>query len=100
MRKDEITLVTAFFDIGRGDLDNESLRRTTGRYMDDFSRWARLKNKLIVYTESKFAKEILEIRARHGLSEKTEVVSLDHVFEVEPAVSGRAEGQLSSISLL
>lgn len=89
MRKDEITLVTAFFDIGRGDLDNESLRRTTGRYMDDFSRWARLKNKLIVYTESKFAKEILEIRARHGLSEKTEVVSLDHVFEVEPAMFQR-----------
>lgn len=47
MRKDEITLVTAFFDIGRGDLDNESLRRTTGRYMDDFSRWARLKNKMV-----------------------------------------------------
>ena len=38
----EITLVTDFFDIGRGQDKNEELRRTASKYFDEFKRWARL----------------------------------------------------------
>ena len=37
----EITLVTDFFDIGRGQDKNEELRRTASKYFDEFKRWAK-----------------------------------------------------------
>lgn len=54
----EITLVTDFFDIGRGQDKNEELRRTASKYFDEFKRWARIQNRLIVYTDSKSAETI------------------------------------------
>lgn len=33
---EEITLVTDFFDIGRGQDKNKDLRRTAQRYFDEF----------------------------------------------------------------
>ena len=64
----EITLVTDFFDIGRGQDKNEELRRTASKYFDEFRRWARIQNKLIVYTDSKSAETIKAIRAEYGES--------------------------------
>ena len=51
-RMEEITLVTDFFDIGRGQDKNKDLRRTAQRYFDEFKRWARIQNTLVVYTDS------------------------------------------------
>ena len=84
MKMGEITLVTDFFDIGRGEDKNQELRRTASKYMEEFKRWARIENKLIVYTDSKSAKEIMAIRAGYGLEEKTVIVPIDNLFELEP----------------
>ena len=43
----EITLVTAYFNIGRGSWTGFS--RDNNKYIRYFEHWARLKTKLIVY---------------------------------------------------
>ena len=87
----EITLVTDFFDIGRGQDKNEELRRSASKYFDEFRRWARIQNKLIVYTDSKSAETIREIRAEYGLSDKTVIMETDNLFELEGGLLERME---------
>ena len=87
----EITLVTDFFDIGRGQDKNEELRRSASKYFDEFRRWARIQNKLIVYTDSKSAETIREIRAEYGLSDKTVIMETDNLFELEDGLLERME---------
>jgi len=79
----EFTIVTDFFDIGRGQDANKELSRTKERYFEEFSYWARIRNKLIVYTDSKSAERVKEIRAQFGLLDKTVVVEIDNLFEIE-----------------
>lgn len=76
----EITLVTDFFDIGRGQDKNEELRRTASKYFDEFKRWARIQNRLIVYTDSKSAETIKAIRAEYGLADKTIIMATDNLL--------------------
>jgi protein YibB len=59
----EITIVTAFFDIGRGDWTPDRgfphyLQRTTDTYFQRFAHMAKLKNKMIVYTSEEFVNDI------------------------------------------
>lgn len=79
---EEITLVTDFFDIGRGQDKNKDLRRTAQRYFDEFKRWARIQNTLVVYTDSDSAEIIKGIRAEYGLGEKTIIIQIDNLFEL------------------
>lgn len=79
---EEITLVTDFFDIGRGQDKNKDLRRTAQRYFDEFKRWARIQNTLVVYTDSGSAEIIKGIRAEYGLEEKTIIIQIDNLFEL------------------
>lgn len=87
----EITLVTDFFDIGRGQDKNEELRRTASKYYDEFKRWARIQNRLIVYTDSKSAETIKAIRAEYGLADKTIIMATDNLFELEGKLLSRME---------
>jgi len=59
----EITIVTAFFDIGRGDWTPDKglptyLQRTNETYLNRFAHLGNLKNKMIIFTEEKFVKDI------------------------------------------
>lgn len=83
MNENEITLVTAFFDIGRENIPNKELQRTNKQYFSFFEHWARMKNNLIVYTESKNVETVLQIRKNFGLESRTTIVSIDNIFEVE-----------------
>lgn len=87
----EITLVTDFFDIGRGEDKNQVLKRTAERYMREFKHWARIQNKLIVYTDPHSAKEIMAIRENYGLAEKTIIIEIDNLFELESELYGRMQ---------
>lgn len=71
----DITIVTAYFDIGRGNWNNSE--RGNNKYINYFKFWARIKNNLIVYTTKEFANEILSIRKDFGLEEKTKVIIVD-----------------------
>lgn len=74
----DITIVTAFFDIGRGDWTPDKglphyLQRTTQTYFERFGHMAKLENKMIVFTSQEFAKDVKLIRQ----DRPTEVVVVD-----------------------
>lgn len=78
---DGITLVTAFFDCNRGESSYQA--RTNEKYLDYFRFWARLKNKLIIYTTSEFKEKVLSIRQAFNLESRTVVITVDDVWEIE-----------------
>lgn len=74
----EITIVTAFFDIGRGNwsIENgyaENFERSTEQYFEYFKNLAILKNKIIIFTSENFKNKIKEIRGDLPI----EIVCLD-----------------------
>jgi protein YibB len=81
----EITVVTAFFDIGRGNLPYEKYgrilpsyqHRSVDTYMEYFSNLAKLKNEMIIYTTSDLVHRISELRNRNNLASKTKICVLD-----------------------
>ena len=48
MRMSDIAIVTAFFDIGRGKWPKFS--RSRDQYLEYFRFWARVRNRVVVYT--------------------------------------------------
>ena len=78
----DITIVTAFFDIGRGRLPKEKhgrilphyQHRSVDTYFEFFKNLARLKNDLVVYTTEDFANDVNEIRKSYGLEDRTKIV--------------------------
>ncbi|ETT08246.1 protein YibB [Providencia alcalifaciens] len=72
------TIVTAFFDIGRGNWNSshghlDHLERTTDTYFNYFSQLAKLDNNIVVFTSSDFKERILKIRK----GKPTQVIVLD-----------------------
>lgn len=84
---DKVTIVTAFFDIGRKDF--KAIPRTNQKYLNDFKFWARMRNKLIVFTDRAYAPEVLNIRAEYGLEKLTEIIIIDDITTIEPEIFKR-----------
>lgn len=82
-----IKIVTAFFDIGRGSYSN--MNRSDDKYFEYFKFWARIKNDLTIYCESKNAERIKEIRSSFGLEEKTHIICIDEFKSIEPHIYKR-----------
>ena len=78
MAKD-ITLVTGFYDIGRGGWhpsDIQCLRRTNDQYFQYFETLAELKNPMVIVTSEDFADRVYNLRKQFGLhgSDMTKVI--------------------------
>lgn len=80
MNKDNqsITIVTAFFDIGRGNIpENQGypsyMKRTNDTYFEYFSHLATLENDMVVFTQAEHRERILALRG----DKKTTVVTID-----------------------
>lgn len=62
----DITIVTAFFDIGRGNLKRDNMpnymMRSNDTYLKYFSYLAKLENDIVVFTSPEFVNRIKEIR--------------------------------------
>lgn len=84
----ELTLVTAYFNIGRESF-SETYARGNDKYVNYFKFWARMKNDLIVYTQKEFEDEIIEIRDSFGLKEWTKVIVIDDIYSLLPEVYQR-----------
>jgi len=74
----DITIVTAFFDIGRGEWTPDKglshyLHRTTKTYLDRFSHIAKLENPMVVYTSKDMVKDVQFLRQ----DRPTEILTLD-----------------------
>ena len=81
MTKQEITVVTAYFPIGRGDWTH--FTRGDDTYLDYFTHWARIRNDVVVYTTAEVGKEVKRIREGFGRSNTTVIVVDDYTM-VDP----------------
>jgi protein YibB len=75
-----ISIVTAFYDIGRGDWTPDKglphyLQRSTDTYLERFSHLAKLKNEIIVFTSADLAEKVEKVC--YNRMENTKIVVLD-----------------------
>lgn len=89
----EITIVSAFFDIGREKWSG--FERGNNKYIEYFKFWARVKNKLIVYTDRETAQQVMQIRDVFGLKDRTKTIIIEDIIEVDPDAYQRMEKALS-----
>ncbi|EAI8140994.1 protein YibB, partial [Campylobacter jejuni] len=73
MIDNEITIVTAFYDIGRKDIKN--FERDNDKYLSYFEFLAGIKNKMIIYTQENIKEKILDTRKKHNLEDKTIIIT-------------------------
>lgn len=85
----ETLLVTAFFDIGRGESNIKNLKRSSQKYFDYFKHWARIQNILVVYTQPEFVNDVMIIREEFGLKEKTIIITIEDLATIEPQIYKR-----------
>jgi protein YibB len=76
---DDISIVTAFFDIGRGDWTEDKgfpayVPRSTDIYIERFGYLATLKNEMVIYTSPDLAPRVAELR--RGKENKTTIIPL------------------------
>jgi protein YibB len=88
---DNITLVTNFFDIGRGNLPRQVRglvlphfqHRSTDVYFSYFEKLAKIKNPMVIYTTKEFSDRIYNIRKENSLGNKTDIAVLDNFMPQE-----------------
>jgi len=81
----DITIVTAFFDLGRGNLPTEvrgrvlpqHQHRNNDTYFDFFSKQAKLQNDMVIYTTKDCAERVYNIRKEYGLQDRTKIVVME-----------------------
>ena len=88
-----ITIVTAFFDIGRGDWGTDKglpdyLQRTTDTYMERFGYLAELDNQMIIYTSEDQTKTVAKLRK--GKEDKTKII-IQHFPDMFPVFREKIE---------
>ena len=75
-----ITIVTAFFDINR---TNMNCKRTNEQYINAFKFWARIQNKIVVFSDGDTIEKVREIRKEYGLLDKTETVIIEDYLSID-----------------
>ena len=86
----KLTIITAFFDIGRGDMSYDNCEpRSFERYLGYFKGWARVKNDMIIYAQKGLGEKIMNVRRKFGLEDKTKIVEIDNVYALEPGLVER-----------
>lgn len=92
---DDFTVVTGYFDIGRGGWGGAVngrpipawISRSNDVYLAHFGHLARLKNEMIVFTEPRFAEAVLAARKAHGLEAATVILTLDRPIANDPVLA-------------
>ncbi len=77
----KIKIVTALFDINRSNSPISA--RTNEEYFTFFKFWCRIQNEMIVYCDPSFVNRISEIRAGFGLLNKTTIIPVNSIFDIE-----------------
>ena len=81
---EEITIITGFFDCGRGE--HELQARTNEIY---FEEWARIRNRMIIYVAPQDKERVLKIREDFGLGKQTVIVTVEDIWSIEPDILKR-----------
>lgn len=80
----EITLITAYFNIGRKNWTG--FCRGDEQYIAYFKHWARMRNQLVVYTSAEVGHEVMKIRDSFGLASKTKIIPIEDVTSCAPDI--------------
>jgi len=84
---DAITVVTAFFDIGRASWSqkftdtSKKFERSVDKYFENFGRLAFLKNEMVIFISPELAARALKLRQDAGLADRTIIFTIDNIFE-------------------
>lgn len=84
---DEMTIVTAYFNIGREKW--KGYERGDNKYVNYFDFWAKIKNNIIVYTDKNLANKVYKIREKYGLKEKTKVIAINNLYDIDALLYNR-----------
>lgn len=87
-----IDIVTAFFDMGRDGWSG--FERGNARYIEYFRFWARLRNRVVVYTSPEFAPRVEAIRDAFGLADRTTVVAVPDVHALDADMYRRIDAAM------
>jgi protein YibB len=87
----EITIVTAFYDIGRGDVPSQIngfevpsyIKRTNSDYFSYFAHLAEIRNPMIIFTSENHVKMIESLRLKTDTVDKTKIVVTDSYLPLE-----------------
>lgn len=80
-KNDNITIITAYFDVGRGNY-NKEFSRDNNKYISFFKFWARIQNPMVIYTEPQFEDSIKKVRDSFGLANKTKIIIIDEKYKL------------------
>lgn len=109
MINNEITIVTCFFDIGRGNLPSKKngvlmpdyMSRSNDIYLSYFNNLAKIQNNLIVYTTNEFVEQILEARKKYNLEKKTTIIIKDsYLMETDGKLKDSIDSIMKSSSFI
>lgn len=84
-----VTIVTAFFDIGRDGWGGNTVaiarcyRRSSEKYLACFANLAPIQNDLVVFVEPEMAQRVLDLRAAAGLADRTTIFTIDDLFATD-----------------
>lgn len=74
----DITVVTGFYDVGRGNWamhpEHGNLARSVDTYFGFFATLAALKNPMVIVTSADLADRVRDARNQHGLASLTEII--------------------------
>lgn len=77
----EPIIITAFWDVGRGK--DCKIPRTNERYYNEFAAWAKIRNRMIIYTDAKSQQTIMKVREEYGLLDRTTIFVIEDIFSIE-----------------
>ena len=88
----ELSIVTAFFDIGRGDWTPDKglphyLQRSNDTYLERFSHLAKLENEMVIFTSKEFENKIRSLRG----SKPTKIHTIDFDKLVNPLLKEQVQ---------
>lgn len=109
------TIVTGFFDLGRGDWAGKVsgnhlapwvsgvdipafFARSNQTYLDHFANLAALKNPMVILTEGRFGQFVYDARAAHGLQDQTRIVSCINPFRASTFLDRTIERTRAAIA--
>ncbi len=91
IKPDDISIVTAFYDIGReawgnNDRIDQRHKRSVDVYLSYFSNLSKIKNQLIIFIDENLAQKVLDMRKAHGLADKTIIFTTKNFFLIDEIV--------------
>jgi protein YibB len=90
----EITIVTAYFNINRENI--KGFNRSSKDYISYFKFWARIQNKIVVFSDKETIEEVKKIRNEYGLLEKTETVVINDYLKIDEELYKSIENVMSN----